>query len=370
MDRLPFCTLEDKFLKGTLFSCINFYKFSYPFFKNIAFGLDAERAHELTIHSMKILGKFLPDHNDDSRFHLKSMGLDFENPFGLAAGLDKNAETISFMTHLPFGFVEIGTVTPKPQAGNDKPRLFRYPDEESLRNRMGFNNLGAEQVLVNLKASNRRGKIIGVNLGKNKVTENAEASFDYSMLYKKFATDSDYLVINVSSPNTPGLRDLLQDAGLRQIFEAVDAEKKKNPKPLLVKVSPDMALAELTSVVGLVNEYKLDGIIATNTTLMKERGEGGVSGKLLAKKAREVREVLLKEIKNSHSQAELIGVGGISNFEDLMDFWHAGGRLAQIYSAFVFQGPSVLYDFEVRLDLEMKKCGVKNFEEFLDFVKK
>ena len=357
-------------MKGTLFSSINLYKYSYPFFKNIAFCLDAERAHELTIHSMKVAGKFLPSHKDDPRFHLKAMGLDFKNPIGLAAGLDKNGEAIDFMTHLPFGFVEIGTVTPKPQAGNDKPRLFRYPEEESLRNRMGFNNKGSDVVLKNLKAANRRNKIIGVNLGKNKVTENADAPADYSSLYKDFAKDSDYLVINVSSPNTPGLRDLLKDAGLRQIFEAVDVERKKIPKPLLVKVSPDMALEELSSVVGLVNEYNLDGIIATNTTIMKDRGEGGVSGKLLTQKARATREFLLKEIKNSHSKAELIGVGGISNINDLMDFYRSGGRLAQIYSAFVFQGPNVLFEMEKGLDLEFKKRGTKTFEEFLDSVRK
>ncbi|MBC7715035.1 MAG: quinone-dependent dihydroorotate dehydrogenase [Rhizobacter sp.] len=353
-----------------MFSFINLYKYSYPFFKNIAFSLDAERAHEFTIHSMKMAGRFLPDQKDDERFHLKAMGLNFSNPVGLAAGLDKNGEAISFMTHLPFGFVEIGTVTPKPQEGNDKPRLFRYPSEESLRNRMGFNNFGSDIVLKNLKAGNRRGKIVGVNLGKNKVTSNDDAPKDYSTLYRDFAPSADYLVINVSSPNTPGLRDLLKDAGLRQIFEAVDAERKKCSKPLLVKVSPDMALEELSSVVGLVNEYKLDGIIATNTTIMKERGEGGVSGKLLTQKARATREFLLKEIKNSHSNAELIGVGGISGFEDLMDFWRAGGRLAQIYSAFVFQGPGVLFDIEEHLDMEFKKRGTKTFEEFLDSVKK
>lgn len=332
--------------------------------------MDAEAAHELTIHSMKAFGRFLPDQKVDPRFSLKVMGMNFKNPIGLAAGLDKNAEAIDFMTHLPFGFVEVGTVTPKGQVGNEKPRLFRYVEEESLRNRMGFNNQGAEAVLKNLLKANKRGKIVGVNLGKNKLTSNDEAPADYSYLYQKFAPHADYLVINVSSPNTPGLRDLLKDAGLRQIFEAVDSERKKISKPLLVKVSPDMALEELASVVGLVNEYKLDGIIATNTTIMKERGEGGVSGKLLTAKARATREFLLKEIKNTNSSCELIGVGGISNFADLMDFWRAGGKLAQIYSGFVFQGPPLLYQVESELAQEFKKRGVKTFEEFLHSVKK
>lgn len=331
--------------------------------------MDAERAHELTIHSMKAIGNFLPDHKSDPRFAIKVMGMNFSNPIGLAAGLDKNAEAIAFLTHLPFGFVEVGTVTPKAQAGNDKPRLFRYVEEESLRNRMGFNNHGSEVVLENLLKANKRGKIVGVNLGKNKLTTNEDAPSDYAYLYTQFAEHADYLVINVSSPNTPGLRDLLKDAGLRQIFEAVDTERKKIRKPLLVKVSPDMSLEELASVVGLVNEYKLDGIIATNTTIMKERGEGGVSGKLLTRKARETREFLLKEIKNTNSQCELIGVGGISKFSDLMDFWKAGGKLAQIYSGFVFQGPPLLYNFEAELAHEFKKRGVKTFEEFLHSVK-
>jgi dihydroorotate dehydrogenase len=369
MDQLRFYTLEAKSLKGTSFNFINLYKITYPLFKNIAFGMDAERAHELTIHSMKAIGNFLPDQKVDPRFAINVMGMNFTNPIGLAAGLDKNAEAIAFLTHLPFGFVEVGTVTPKAQSGNNRPRLFRYVEEESLRNRMGFNNHGAQAVLESLLKANKRGKIVGVNLGKNKVTSNEDAAVDYAYLYSQFAQDADYLVINVSSPNTPGLRDLLKDTGLRQIFEAVDIERSKIKKPLLVKVSPDMGVDELASVVGLVNEYKLDGIIATNTTIMKERGEGGVSGKLLTTKARETREFLLKEIKNSKSQCELIGVGGISRFSDLMDFWKSGGKLAQVYSGFVFQGPALLYNFEAELSHEFKKRGVKNFEEFLHSVK-
>lgn len=355
-------------MKGTLFSFINLYKPTYPLFKKIAFSFDAEAVHEFTIHSMKVLGKTLPDHQSDKKFSLNAMGLHFKNPIGLAAGLDKNAEVIPFMTHLPFGFVEVGTVTPKPQSGNEKPRLFRYPEEESLRNCMGFNNQGADDVLNNLLKANRRGKIVGVNLGKNKLTSNEDAPMDYSNLYQKFAPHADYLVINVSSPNTPGLRDLLKDAGLRQIFEAVDIERKKNRKPLLVKVSPDMVLEELNSVVALVKDYKLDGIIATNTTIMAERGAGGVSGKLLAIKARATREHLLKEIRNTKTECELIGVGGISHFNDLMDFWRAGGKLAQIYSSFIFQGPAFLYQIEELLKLEFNKRGVKSFEDFLESV--
>ncbi len=327
-------------------------------------------AHELTITSMKLTGPFLPDHSNDDSLSVKTMGLEFAGPVGLAAGLDKNAEAIAFLTHLPFGFIEIGTVTPKPQAGNDRPRLFRYPAEESLRNRMGFNNQGAEAVLEHLKHAKKRNKIIGANLGKIKVTTNEEAPKEYASLYKIFAPHADYLVINVSSPNTPGLRDLLSDKGLRLIFEAVALEREFFRKPLLVKVSPDMDSTQLASVVGLAREFSLDGIIATNTTIMPERGEGGISGRLLTRKARETREILLQEIKATNAQLELIGVGGISDFEDLMDFWKAGGKLAQIYSAFVFKGPAFLYEIEKQLKNEFKKRGVKSFMEFTDALKK
>ena len=342
------------------------YQTSYPFFKKLAFSLDAEKAHELTIASMKLLGPMAMESADDESMHLNVMGMSFKGPIGLAAGLDKNAEVISYMTHLPFGFVEVGTVTPKAQVGNDKPRLFRYPEEESLRNRMGFNNYGAEEVLLNLKKQNRRGKIIGVNLGKNKSTPNEKAANDYSILYQKFAPHADYLVINVSSPNTPGLRDLLKDQGLRQICEAVHDERLKIKKPLLVKVSPDMGEMELQSVVGLIREYSFDGIIATNTTIMSERGEGGISGRLLTAKAKATRDFLLKEIHDTKSDMELIGVGGISSFLDLMDFWRKGGKLAQIYSAFIFKGPGFLYEIHDQLKSEFKKRGVRNFPEFLD----
>jgi dihydroorotate dehydrogenase len=234
---------------------------------------------------------------------------------------------------------------------------------------MGFNNKGADVMLSHLKKANRRGKIIGVNLGKNKITPNTEAQKDYSLLYKKFAPHADYLVINVSSPNTPGLRDLLKDQGLRDICEAVAIERTKMKKPLLVKVSPDMEEAALSSVVGLIREYSFDGIIATNTTIMPERGEGGISGKLLTQKAQATREFLLKEIKNTKSEMELIGVGGFSNFHDLMRFWEKGGRLAQIYSAFIFQGPAMLYQIREELKHELKKRGVRNLEEFFDSFK-
>lgn len=336
----------------------------YPYFKNLAFKVDAEVAHELTLKSMRLLGPWVNNTPTDPRFKLQAMGLNFKSPLGLAAGLDKNASAINFLSYLPFSFIEVGTVTPLPQSGNPKPRLWRYVEEESLRNCMGFNNAGAALVLKNIQNSDRREKVLGVNLGKNKVTPNEHAYSDYASLYETFAPHADYLVINVSSPNTPGLRDLLQDQGLRDIFEAVSEKRKAKKKPLLVKISPDMQHTELDSVVNLVKEFELSGIIATNTTIMPERGAGGISGKLLLEKSRATRKYLLSALKET-PEIELIGVGGFSGYEDLLDFWRDGGRLVQLYSAFVFQGPKVLFDIEKRLSEDMDQRGVSTFADFL-----
>jgi dihydroorotate dehydrogenase len=336
----------------------------YSLFRACAFKLDPEQAHNLAIKSLKISGSFLGDRKSEIDFKVKSLGLTLKNPVGLAAGLDKNAECIDFFTHIPFGFVEIGTVTPKAQLGNTGTRLFRYPEEESIRNRMGFNNDGSEVVLQNLLNANKRGKILGVNLGKNKITPNDKAAEDYSDLYRKFAPVADYLVINVSSPNTPGLRDLLSDSGLKEIFDKLLIERKKIKKPVLVKISPDMTNEQLSSVVRIVKEYSLEGIVATNTTIMSERGEGGMSGKILYQKSKVVREYLLQELKET-PEIELIGVGGFSSFDDLVEYWRAGGKLAQIYSAFIYQGPGLLLDIEMKLAKQYQQIGCKNFSEYL-----
>lgn len=343
---------------------MNVQKALYPLFKKLAFSVDPEFAHELTLKMMRQLSPWVENTPTDARFALKAMGLSFKSPIGLAAGLDKNAEAVGFLSYLPFSFIEVGTVTPLPQKGNEKPRLFRYPDEESLRNCMGFNNEGMDKVLHHIQNANRREKILGVNLGKNKVTPNEGAPKDYAVLYEKFAPHADYLVINVSSPNTPGLRDLLQDKGLRDIFSAVNARRIQLNRPLLVKVSPDMSEDELKSVVNLVKEYQLSGIIATNTTIMPERGAGGVSGKLLFEKARKTRSFLLQELKET-PEIELIGVGGFSSYDQIKDFWREGGRLVQLYSAFIFQGPALLFEIEKRLAADMAAVRAASFDEFL-----
>jgi len=339
----------------------------YDFFKFMAFKMDAEKVHELSIKMLStfplaLSESFGGDISDRDRFQTKLNSMNWDFPVGLAAGLDKTASCIDFFSRIPFGAVEVGTVTPLAQVGNPKPRLFRYKSEESLRNCMGFNNPGSEVVLSNILKSDRNGKMLGVNLGKNKLTTADEAKNDYLKLYRSFKDVSDYLVINVSSPNTPGLRDLQRHDSMREIFINLEEERKTDSTPLFIKISPDLPLDSLEGIVELANEFKLSGIIATNTTIMEERGAGGVSGKLLTAKAKIVRERLL-EVMKDHTSLDLIGVGGISSFDDLWDYWKKGGRAAQIYSSFIFQGPTVLFDIQKSIDEKLNQYQFKNLEE-------
>ncbi len=287
----------------------------------------------------------------DKKYLTKLKHMNWTFPVGLAAGMDKNAQAIDFFSKLGFGAIEVGTVTPRPQQGNDKPRLFRYPQEESIRNRMGFNNQGAEQVLKNLKASKTfksKASTIGVNLGKNKTAPLESAYLDYLSLYKTFAKDADYLVINVSSPNTQGLRELQGRPFLEKIFGTINDNLIENTPPLYIKIAPDLSKQEIVEVIECANDFGLSGIIATNTTIMPEIGEGGVSGKLLTKKAKEVRHFVMEKIK-PYPNLELIGVGGISNYQDVKEFFDLGGKAVQIYSSFIFQGPQILKDISLSL---------------------
>jgi dihydroorotate dehydrogenase len=342
----------------------------YNLFKSVAFKIDPEKIHEMSMGALSkfpnaIAGMFDPI-QDDPRFHLKVGSLTWKFPIGLAAGLDKNAGAIDFFSQLGFGAIEVGTVTPRPQEGNPKPRLFRYPDEKSLRNRMGFNNLGSDAILENVRAAEKNGKLLGVNLGKNKDTPADKAWEDYQILYKKFAPHADYLVINVSSPNTPGLRDLQQKEGLKIILDALEDERKREPKPLFVKVSPDAAFEDLDEIIQLASNAKLEGLIATNTTIMSDWGEGGMSGRLLRDRAKEVRTHILQ---NLPEDLQLIGVGGISNIEDLASFWAHGGRVAQIYTSFIYEGPEIIRNFyNDILDL-FSRYGVDSLEELIEAIR-
>lgn len=341
----------------------------YQLFKFWAFQMDPEAVHHFSIHTLKRFPKLLSNFSGveeaDECLALKVAGLKFPSPIGLAAGLDKNGEAIDFFTRLPFGFVEVGTVTPRPQEGNPKPRLFRYPAEESLRNCMGFNNEGSDRVHELILKSQRNGKPVGINLGKNKDTPAQKAHEDYTHLYKKFVGIADYLVVNVSSPNTPGLRDLQAEDGLRGILEALSEVQGNSAPPLFVKLAPDQDFPEIDKMIDIAFQYKVAGLIATNTTIMPERGPGGISGKLLLPKARKVRGHVLKRLKDDYPEKVCIGVGGISSFDDLWDFWLQGGKLAQLYTAFIYQGPQLLKEINRKIKSTLELNQVRTLEELL-----
>ena len=342
----------------------------YNLFKSVAFKVDAEVAH---IGAIKTLSTFPlvmsemfkgPALSTEDRYALNIGNLKWKFPLGLAAGLDKNAEAIDFFTALYFGAVEVGTVTPLAQVGNPKPRLFRYPDKKSLRNCMGFNNAGAEEVYSNVLSANKNGKILGVNLGKNKLTPQEKALEDYQILYEKFANTADYLVLNLSSPNTPGLRDLQQSDSLRELLISLDDLRKKIPVPLFLKISPDISPLDLPQIIDVVKEKNLNGIIATNTTIIEEMGVGGVSGQLLKEKSQIIRNKALEILKET-PEIELIGVGGVSEFSDLVNFWKHGGKVMQIYTSFIFKGPFVLQEIQKDIEKNLIHNKVENLQEFV-----
>ncbi|GHE23275.1 dihydroorotate dehydrogenase (quinone) [Sphingobacterium griseoflavum] len=288
---------------------------------------------------------------EDKRLEREVFGLKFKNPVGLAAGFDKNAEYIEEMAGLGFGFIEIGTVTPRPQPGNDKPRMFRLVADEALINRMGFNNQGADVAAGRLqKITDRKGLIIGGNIGKNKLTPNEDAVHDYVYCFHALFSYVDYFVVNVSSPNTPGLRDLQEKEPLKHILNTLQElnMKKPAPKPILLKIAPDLTKSQLDDIVEIVTETKIAGVIATNTTIAREGLQspanvvnemGGVSGRPLTKRSTEVIRYLAE--KSNHT-FPIIGVGGIHSAEDAIEKLEAGASLVQLYTGFVYEGPALV----------------------------
>ncbi|MGH2623395.1 MAG: quinone-dependent dihydroorotate dehydrogenase, partial [Sphingobacterium sp.] len=288
---------------------------------------------------------------NDSILETELFGLTFKNPVGLAAGFDKNAEYIADMANLGFGFIEIGTVTPKPQPGNDKPRMFRLVNDEALVNRMGFNNQGADVAAGRLKfLKERNGLIIGGNIGKNKLTANEDAVNDYIYCFNSLFDYVDYFVVNVSSPNTPGLRDLQEKEPLMHILNSLQIinNKKEKPKPILLKIAPDLTWSQLDDIVDIVKETKIAGVIATNTTIERNglqsdstlvNQAGGVSGKPLNKKSTEVIKYLADR---SNKSFPIIGVGGVHSAEDAIEKLMAGASLIQVYTGFIYEGPSLV----------------------------
>ncbi len=278
-------------------------------------------------------------------------GLRFSNPVGLAAGFDKNALWVDEMAALGFGFVEIGTVTPKPQLGNEQPRLFRLKQDEALINRMGFNNEGSQKAAEQLRK--RKSKIIvGGNIGKNKITENIDAVYDYLKAFNDLYPYVDYFVVNVSSPNTPNLRDLQEKEPLTYLLKTLKREngRKSKPKPILLKIAPDLTNSQLDDIIEIVNTVRIAGVIATNTTVSRDglttdaqaveaMGAGGLSGKPLKDRSTEVIRYLHQ---HSGGAFPIIGVGGISSAADALEKLQAGASLVQIYSAFVYEGPGIV----------------------------
>ncbi len=316
----------------------------YPLIKSLLFSLDPETAHNLTLEVAKlspVLGK-LTGMVSDSRLALNVGKVRWNFPVGLAAGLDKNAEALTFFSAQGFGAIECGTVTLMPQEGNPRPRMFRYPTELSLRNAMGFPNQGLLEILPRLK-SYQGNTPLGVNIGKNKDTSPEESVNELSLLLETLQDHADYFVINVSSPNTPGLRSLQETPYLSELFSELN--KSRGDKDLYLKIAPDLTKEKILELTKLTHDFGLSGLIATNTTIMSERGAGGVSGALLREKSHEVCRIILNERLNS----ELIAVGGISEPKDLFNLWNEGGKVVQIYTSYVYQGPEVLKKFHKAL---------------------
>lgn len=288
---------------------------------------------------------------NDPRLEREVFGIRFPNPVGLAAGLDKDAKLFDELGIIGFGFIEIGTLTPKGQPGNDKPRLFRLRPDSGLINRMGFNNEGVDAAVARLKKRKTK-VIIGGNIGKNKVTPNEEATSDYEQCFEALFDHVDYFVVNVSSPNTPNLRELQDKAPLTALLsrlKELNAQKEK-PKPILLKIAPDLTDSQLDDIIDIVNATKIDGVVATNTTIsreglstaaerLKEIGMGGLSGKPLTKRATEVIRYLHTKSSGSFP---IIGVGGIHSAEDALEKLDAGATLVQLYTGFIYEGPKLI----------------------------
>jgi len=284
----------------------------------------------------------------DTRLEKRILGITFKNPVGLAAGFDKDAKLIDELDALGFGFIEIGTVTPLPQSGNDKPRLFRLPQDKALINRMGFNNEGADAAMQRLKGK-KSNIIVGGNIGKNKVTPNENALNDYALCFEVLFPYVDYFVLNISSPNTPGLRELQDKEPLRKLLMHVKqlSASKAAYKPLLLKIAPDLVDSQLDDIIEILKETKLDGVVATNTTISRDGlstntsevqaiGNGGLSGKPLTERSTYVIRYLRQKLG---PQFPIIGVGGIMSTEDAIEKLKAGADLIQIYTGFIYEGP-------------------------------
>lgn len=336
----------------------------YQLLRNILFWFDAEEVHYFSMNMLSFFCKFSFIKNflkkqftpTDLNFSKEVFEIKFSNPIGLAAGFDKNAKYLNELEVLGFGFVEIGTVTPLPQSGNPKPRLFRLPKDKALINRMGFNNEGAKAAaerVRNYKLQTTNSKlIIGGNIGKNKITPNEDAWKDYEICFNELHDVVDYFVVNVSSPNTPGLRDLQQRDSLKKILTNLQIvnKSKKNPKPLLLKISPDLNQNDLDDILDLALEINLDGLVAANTTISRNNlithknkveaiGAGGLSGKPLNIESTRITQYIFSK---TNGRIPIISSGGVFSAQDAKEKFENGASLVQVWTGFIYEGPMIV----------------------------
>jgi len=333
----------------------------FKLIRAILFKFDPEKIHYKTVGMIRFVLK-IPGMKaiwnrmyrvNDKRLERELFGIRFENPVGLAAGFDKNASMYNDLAYCGFGFIEVGTITPKGQPGNEKPRLFRLKEDEAIINRMGFNNEGVDNAVSNLK-QRKTDLIIGGNIGKNKVTPNESATEDYIVSFEALFPYVDYFVVNVSSPNTPNLRALQEKEPLTELLNTLQDlnNKKSKRKPILLKIAPDLTNEQLDDIIDIVKAVNLDGVIATNTTISREGlktseervaaiGAGGLSGKPVRARSTEVIRYLSE---TSGKAFPIIGVGGIHSAADALEKLEAGADLVQLYTGFIYEGPRLVRD--------------------------
>lgn len=344
--------------------------FDYNTIKKFMFNFEPETAHHIASYGLKtlpylrILNNIMVERNfiDDDIISQKVFNRIFRNPIGLAAGFDKNADMIESMQGMGFGYTEIGTMTPKAQSGNVKPRLFRYPEYEAVQNAMGFNNKGSYEVIKNLSRVYPYSIPIGASIGKNKTTSESDTLSDYEKLVIGCKDICDYMVVNISSPNTPNLRDLQNEEFIKSVFGMA---KQITNTPILLKIAPDMENETAITLCQTAINSGADGIVATNTTqdyslVPNSQNFGGISGKVMSEKSYDILKAIGQEL---HEKTTLISVGGISDANDVYRRIKAGATLVQIYSAFIFQGPSMCKNINEDLIKLIKEDGYSNISE-------
>lgn len=356
--------------------------------RQLLFKLPAEKAHHFSMNAFDKLLSLPPVSSvfanrytvNDDRLKTQLLGLSFDNPVGLAAGFDKDAAWFAKLSALGFGHVEVGTITGQAQDGNPQPRLFRLPADKAIINRMGFNNRGADNAAKRLASSRRRraSDILGINIGKTKVVPVESATDDYLYSFERLFTYADYFTVNVSSPNTPGLRTLQNREPLIELLTRIEsknvslaADHETDKKPILLKIAPDVTDEQLADIISILKEIQLDGIIATNTTLSRENlktptsavqsiGAGGLSGGPLTGRSRDVVSALYAQLQN---QIPIIGVGGIMTGEDAWQMICAGASLCQIYTGFIYGGPGIVRDINRHLLKRLQENNLTNIRQ-------